>query len=149
MARNGNGTTPTQHEQLQAVAEVASGAPIADFMTRVEHAAQLLADVGRELGNAGAQDERELLACAEQYRTDMARIVEKILTRHQRRVGDLKACSGRAEIARHGTARPGLARQGVARRGAAWRGTARLGLAGQGKARNFLTGGGWLKWRCC
>jgi hypothetical protein len=95
MGTNGNGMTPTQHEQLQAVAEVAAaGAPIADFLSRVEHAAQLLADVGRELGNAGSADERELLACADQYRADMARIVEKVIARHRRRVGDLERVLG-------------------------------------------------------
>jgi len=96
MSTNGNGSTiqPLEQQQLKAVAAAAADAPLADFMSRVEHAAQLLADVGRELGNAGSQDERELLAWAEQYRADMARIVEKVLARHRRRVGDLERVLG-------------------------------------------------------
>jgi hypothetical protein len=94
MASTGNGST----QQLETLAQVAMANPpggaVEDFLSRVESAAQLLADVGRELGNAGSADERELLACADQYRADMARIVEKILARHQRRVGDLKRVLG-------------------------------------------------------
>jgi hypothetical protein len=34
---------------------------------------------------------------AEQYRADMARIVEKVLTRHRRRVGDLERILGKID----------------------------------------------------
>jgi hypothetical protein len=97
---NGTASSTTPHEQqvmtqLAAVATEAAGAAVIDFLARVEHAVELLATVGRELGSAGAQDERELIACAEQYRTDMQRIVEKIITRHRRRVGDLERVLGK------------------------------------------------------
>lgn len=92
---NGTAATTPHEQQLRAVAEAASGTAIADFMSRVESAAQLLADIGRELGSAGEQDERELMACAEEYRSAMARMVEKVITRHRRRVGDLERVLGK------------------------------------------------------
>ena len=98
MATNGNsGTTNQQLEKIAqaAMANAPGGQIIEDFLARVEHAAQLLDVVAHELGDAGGQDERELVAVAEQVRADARRAVEKVLSRMRRRVGELETVLGK------------------------------------------------------
>ena len=96
MATNGNSSTTQQLEKVAqaAMANVARRPTmVEDFLARVEHAAQLLDVVAHELGDAGGQDERELVAVAEQVRADARRAVEKVLSRMRRRVGELETRS--------------------------------------------------------
>ena len=95
MGTNGNGMSPTQHEQLQAVAEVAAaGAPIADLMSRVESAAQLLCQIAEGLGQVGEEDRNENRAFAEHLRSEFEQHITKLIKRQRKRVADLERLLG-------------------------------------------------------
>lgn len=98
----GNGTNPAKDnqatEQLQAVAEAATAASsVDDFLARAEGALQLLEVIGRELGNAGSADEREIFAFVDNQRGELHAFVRKLLGRYERRSGDLRRILGKIE----------------------------------------------------
>jgi len=99
---NGNGTNPAKDsqaiERLQAVADAATAASsVDDFLTRAEANLQLLETVAREWGSAAGADEREIVAFAEDQRGQLHAFIRKLLTRTERRAGDMRRILGKVD----------------------------------------------------
>jgi len=68
---------------------------VQDIVSRDESTNQLLAEIGRELGHVGEQDEREIIAFSAHRRSELKQFLTKFLARKRRELPDLERILGK------------------------------------------------------
>lgn len=69
--------------------------PAIDFMSRINDAAALLADIGGELGNVGKDDMHALQSYAQALQDNVRRYIGSLIERKRRELADLERVLGR------------------------------------------------------
>ena len=82
MQRHGGG--------IQAPAE-----PVHDFMGRIERAAEMLANVGNELGHAGEDDAQALRSFANNLQQTVQKYISQLVARKRAELSDLERLLGK------------------------------------------------------
>jgi hypothetical protein len=92
-------TAAERMRQVQAAAErgpaPAPSEPAIAFMSRIENAAELLTDIGAELGTVGQDDAAALRNFANTLQQNVQRFVSQMIERKRRELADLEQVLGK------------------------------------------------------